>query len=57
MPKHAYFTLLKLLPLNWRGVFAGDVGVNRSAEGQENRLLNEAGVGAVIVVVVVEAGA
>ncbi len=48
MPKHAYFTLLKLLPLIWRGVFAGDVEVDRSAEGQENGLLNEAGVGAVI---------
>ncbi len=48
MPKHAYFTLLKVLPLIWRGVFAGDVGGDRSAEGQENRLLNEADVGAVI---------
>ncbi len=48
VPKHAYVTLLKLLPLILRGVFAGDVGVNRSAEGQENGLLNEAGVGAVI---------
>ncbi len=48
MPKHAYFTLLKLLPITWRGLFAGIVGVERSAEGQENRLLNETNVGAVI---------